>query len=89
MNQTFDNLKNFFIKIKEINLWQRIFSWKTIRVLSYDAYDEFRLLLQNFENYNMQLEQYEQTITNLEKSNEILKPYEATEGIARAITPCR
>lgn len=73
MNQSFDNLKNFFLKIKEINLWQRIFNWKAIRILSYDAYEEFSMLLQNFENYNQQSEQHEQTISNLKKDNEILK----------------
>lgn len=38
-------LNLFFDKIKDLSFLQRIFSWKQIRILSYDAFEEFR----NFE----------------------------------------
>ena len=52
MDISFDNLKNFFMQIKELNFWQRIFKWKTIRILSYDAYDEFKKISQKIDGCN-------------------------------------
>lgn len=40
--ENFNNLEQLFEKIKNITLIERIFSWKNIRSLSYDAYDEFK-----------------------------------------------
>lgn len=37
----YENLKIFFERIKSLGFWQRVFGWKKIRPLSYDAYDEF------------------------------------------------
>jgi hypothetical protein len=46
MNLQFQNLNKFFDEIKSIGLFQRIFGWKKIQQLSYDAYQEF-VQLQN------------------------------------------
>ncbi|TSA24919.1 hypothetical protein D4R71_06260 [bacterium] len=73
MDISFDNLKNFFEKIKELNFWQRIFKWKTIRILSYDAYDEFKKISQKIDGLNQNLGQRDERIVALEKSNEVLK----------------
>jgi len=73
MDISFDNLKNFFMQIKELNFWQRIFKWKTIRILSYDAYDEFKKISQKIDSLNQNLGQRDERIIALEKSNEVLK----------------
>lgn len=41
----FDKLNLFFDTVKTITWWQRIFSWKNVRTLSYDAYEEFKSLM--------------------------------------------
>ena len=41
-----ERLSLFFEKIKTIGFWQRVFSWKPLRVLSYEAYEEFRKLVE-------------------------------------------
>ena len=38
--ENFTNLRRFFEEFKHLSLWQRIFSWKGIRVLSYAAYED-------------------------------------------------
>jgi len=40
--QEYKNLEELLEKIKTVNLIERIFSWSSIRKLSYDAYDEFK-----------------------------------------------
>jgi hypothetical protein len=39
-----EKLNLFFSKIREITFWQRLFSWKAIRNLSYEAYEEYKAL---------------------------------------------
>jgi len=73
MDLAFDNLKNFFEKIKELNFWQRIFRWKSIKILSYDAFNEFKNIAQKIENLSLDIEQRNNRIIDLEKSNEVLK----------------
>ncbi len=38
----FTNLKEFFDKIKKVGFIERLFFWRNILSLSYDAYKEFR-----------------------------------------------
>ena len=35
------DLRRFFEEFKNLSLWQRLFAWKTIRVLSYAAWEDF------------------------------------------------
>jgi hypothetical protein len=44
MDTRFDKLSSFFDKIKTIGFWQRIFGWRQITSLGYDAYKEFNEL---------------------------------------------
>jgi len=37
----FNNLNQLLEKIKTIGFFERIFSWKSIKILSYDAYEEY------------------------------------------------
>ena len=39
-----EKLSLFFSKIKELTFWQRLFSWHSLRNLSYDAFEEFKSL---------------------------------------------
>ncbi|MEO6839000.1 MAG: hypothetical protein ABI261_02490 [Ginsengibacter sp.] len=39
-----EKLSLFFSKIKELTFWQRLFSWHSLRNLSYDAFEEFKTL---------------------------------------------
>ncbi len=66
-----DNLKLFFEKIKSLGFWRRVFGWKKIRILSYDAYDEFNGILQNINNLNLEISKRETSINELKKNNEI------------------
>ncbi len=72
MNNTFENLKNFFKKIKEITFWKRIFSWNSIKSLSYEAFSEFELLIkyiQDLKEIESSAEVLKNTNEHLEKSN--------------------
>ena len=37
-----EKLSLFFAKIRELSFWQRLFSWRSVRNLSYDAFEEFK-----------------------------------------------
>lgn len=39
-----ENLTLFFSKIRELTFWQRLFSWRMVRNLSYAAFEEFKAL---------------------------------------------
>ena len=55
MNTSFDNLRNFFDRVKSITLWQRIFNWSSLKLLSYDAYEEFKKLSESIDLMNRKL----------------------------------
>ncbi len=42
MNLSFDKLKFFFEEVKTMTFWNRIFRWRSFKVMGYDAYLEFR-----------------------------------------------
>ena len=44
-----EKLNLFFAQIKDISLWQRLFHWRKIRSLSFDAYEEYRALSKDLE----------------------------------------
>lgn len=73
MDISFDNLNRFFDKIKEISFWQRLFKWKALKILSYDAYDDFNKLAQKIDILNQEASALNENINTLEKSNEVLK----------------
>ncbi len=65
-----EKLNEFFTKIKEITLWQRLFSWKPIKTLSYDANTEFSTLKTELEDAKMSIntarEEYQREKSNAE-----------------------
>jgi hypothetical protein len=44
-NPSFENLRRFFERIKNVGFFERIFSWKSIVSLGYDAFGEYQRLL--------------------------------------------
>jgi hypothetical protein len=68
---SFDRLKLFFEKVKTAGLWQRLFGWRYIRALSYDAYEEFRNLAGRIETLNENLRNQQSLHDELEKQNGI------------------
>jgi hypothetical protein len=66
-----DNLKIFFDKIKSLGFWRRLFGWRKIRALSYDAYDEFNDMLQSINNLTLEINKKETSINELKKNVEI------------------
>lgn len=67
-----DNLKIFFDQIKSIGFWRRIFGWRKIRALSYDAYDEFLSMIDKINYLNGEIEAKEGKIKELDKNIEVL-----------------
>lgn len=70
-----EKLSLFFSKIRELTFWQRLFSWRSVRDLSYDAFEEFKSIQRELggknEQYNLLEKKYEHAITQNEglKSN--------------------
>ncbi|MCJ7820615.1 MAG: hypothetical protein MUP53_05390, partial [Bacteroidales bacterium] len=63
----YDNLRIFFENIKSLGFWRRVFGWRRIRTLSYDAYDEFTNLTENLNILNRELANRDTRIADLEK----------------------
>lgn len=64
-----ENLNLFFSRIKELNFWQRIFSWSSIKALSYDAFDEFKRISEENQRLNSKIGKLENFNTKLETEN--------------------
>ena len=62
---TMDNLTLFFSKIKELTFWQRIFGWRAVRKLSYDAFQEFRQLADKIRGQGEKLDEQKNDLTKL------------------------
>ncbi len=43
-SESFENLEAFFDRVKSVGFFERLFGWKAIVSLSYDAYEEFKSL---------------------------------------------
>ena len=67
----YDNLRAFFERFKSLGFWRRIFGWRKIRTLSYDAYDEFTSMSENINNLNGEIVNRETRIKDLEKNIDI------------------
>ncbi len=67
-----EKLNLFFAQIKDINWWQRIFHWRKIRNLSFDAYEEFRALSREMEANKENIEKLRNRLTEISTRNENL-----------------
>lgn len=66
-----DNLRLFFETIKSIGFWRRIFGWRRVRAVSYDAYEEFNSLLQNVNTLGLEIGKKDSRINELENNLKI------------------
>jgi hypothetical protein len=69
----FEKLNLFFAKIRELTLWQRIFFWRSVRSLSYDAFEEFKSLEQNILRLKSEFEELQAKSSRISTQNEGLQ----------------
>jgi len=61
-----EKLSLFFTKIKELNFWQRLFSWGKVRILSYEALEEFANLKREIDQQRTATDLLNNSLTRLE-----------------------
>jgi uncharacterized protein YoxC len=67
-----EKLNLFFAQIKEISLWQRLFQWRKVRTLSFDAYEEYRSLVRETESVRQSTDELRNRVTEVSTRNESL-----------------
>lgn len=60
-----ENLKIFFERLKSLGFLRRVFGWRKIRTLSYDAYDEYTGLVQKVSYLENEIEGRERIVEDL------------------------
>ena len=65
-----EKLNLFFAQIKDLNWWQRLFRWRKIRNLSFDAYEEFRALSREMESNRESIEKLRNRVTEISTRND-------------------
>ena len=73
MDIKFETLRKFLEEITNIGIWQRIFGWRHIRKLSYDAYAEFQKLVDSFDGIGKEVDEFKSSIGLLQKDKEHLE----------------
>jgi len=73
MNKKFEKLNLFFDQIKTVGFWQRIFGWRLIKNLSYDAYGEFKELLNSIDSISQESDKIKISTAATSSENERLK----------------
>jgi uncharacterized protein YoxC len=68
-----EKLNLFFAQIKDISFWQRLFHWRKIRNLSFDAYEEYRAIARDLENGRKTLDEVKNQLTGLSARNDSLQ----------------
>jgi hypothetical protein len=67
-----EKLNLFFAQIKDISFWQRLFQWRKVRTLSFDAYEEYRALAREMEANRENIEKLKNRLTDISARNENL-----------------
>ena len=67
-----EKLNLFFAQIKDISFWQRLFHWRKIRTLSFDAYEEYRAFARELETNRENIEKLKNRFTDISARNENL-----------------
>lgn len=73
MEMKAEKLSLFFEKIKSIGFWQRIFGWRSVRELSYDAYEEFKKLIELLDSVVKDADQAKNSLSGIIKDNDYIK----------------
>jgi len=67
-----EKLNLFFDRIKDLSFWQRLFHWRRVRTLSFDAYEEFRALSREMEVTRENMDRIKNRLTEVSSRNETL-----------------
>ena len=67
-----EKLNLFFAQIKDISFWQRLFHWRKVRALSFDAYEEYRSFARELETTRDNIEKLKNRFTDVSARNENL-----------------
>jgi len=67
-----EKLNLFFDRVKDLSFWQRLFHWRNIRSLSFDAYEEFRAITRETEAGRESLSRLQNRMTEVTARNENL-----------------
>ena len=65
-----EKLNLFFSKIREITFWQRLFSWRAVRNLSYEAYEEYKAVEKSITTTQSDRDVLEKRFATLTTQNE-------------------
>lgn len=68
-----EKLNLFFSRIRELTFWQRLFSWRQTRNLSYDAFEEFKSLQKELNNKKDQYDLLEKRLLHATTQSEDCK----------------
>ncbi len=68
-----EKLSLFFAKIRELSFWQRLFSWRSVRNLSYDAFEEFKSFQKEINKTNDHSDLLEKKYDRITTQNEGLQ----------------
>jgi len=68
-----ERLSQFFEQVKTLTFWQRLFRWSQFRSLSYEAYEEFKMLLSEAARSIQELEKAKTDISVLKNDNEHIR----------------
>jgi hypothetical protein len=66
----FENLNKFFEKVKTVGFIERIFFWKNVVTLSYDAYEEFKSVDKEMDALKKKLNEANSEVSSLKKDVE-------------------
>lgn len=73
MENKIEKLQLFFDRIKSLSFWQRLFGWKSLRELSYEAYEEFKSLWGSVDGLSKKSQESSATASLVNSENERLK----------------
>ena len=73
MENRVEKLNLFFEQVKTITFWQRVFGWKSLRRLSYEAYEEFRAIIATVDQLSKKSSDLSNSVSVLKNDNDHLK----------------
>lgn len=72
-----ESLVKFFDQVRSVTFWQRLFKWGQLRSLSYEAYNEFKLLLSEATRVSQEYDTTKNDYTVLRNDDEHLRGYQS------------
>ena len=81
MQQENNHLYTFFERIKNLGFWQRLFGWTKIKALSYNAYEEYRLMKNMLKDKEQELETLKAGLAELKNESKFMQSrYDESAG---------